>query len=56
MKKTYRVLCLSNRKKNYLGVIDKDGNATVDVKGLTGKKETYSTFNKKIFSVILKTL
>jgi DNA polymerase I len=34
--KEYRYVCLSGRKKNYLGVL-KDG--TVDVKGLTGKKK-----------------
>lgn len=34
--KSYRYVCLSTRKKNYLGVLD-DG--TVDVKGLTGKKK-----------------
>jgi DNA polymerase I len=50
--KTYRVLCLSNRKKNYLGVIDKDGNATVDVKGLTGKKKHIPPLIKNIFSDI----
>ena len=34
--KEYRYACLSERKKNYFGVL-KDG--TVDVKGLTGKKK-----------------
>jgi DNA polymerase I len=34
--KDYRYVCLSDRKKNYFGVL-KDG--TVDVKGLTGKKK-----------------
>lgn len=34
--KSYRYICLSTRKKNYLGVFE-DGR--VDVKGLTGKKK-----------------
>jgi DNA polymerase I len=34
--KDYRYVCLSDRKKNYFGVL-RDG--TVDVKGLTGKKK-----------------
>ena len=56
--KSYRYVCLSTRKKNYLGVLE-DG--TVDVKGLTGKKkhtpkmfkdtfETTKTLLSKVFT------
>lgn len=41
LEKTYRFVCLSGRKKNYVGVITgKDGEEDeVDVKGMTGKKK-----------------
>ncbi|MCH8973302.1 MAG: DNA mismatch repair protein MutH, partial [Thaumarchaeota archaeon] len=44
--KEYRYVVLSNRKKNYLGVM-KDGK--VDVKGLTGKKSHTPPFIKILF-------
>jgi DNA polymerase, archaea type len=45
--KTYRYAVFSNRKKNYLGVLE-DG--TVDVKGLTGKKKHIPIFIKDAFN------
>jgi DNA polymerase I len=44
--KFYRYVALSQRKKNYLGVLD-DG--TVDVKGLTGKKSHTPPFIRNAF-------
>lgn len=44
--KSYRYICLSERKKNYLGVLE-DG--TVDVKGLTGKKKHTPPIIKNTF-------
>ena len=44
--KSYRYICLSERKKNYLGVLT-DG--TVDVKGLTGKKKHTPSIIKNTF-------
>jgi len=46
VEKEYRYVVLSNRKKNYLGVM-KDGK--VDVKGLTGKKSHTPPFIKTLF-------
>ncbi|MFQ6025045.1 MAG: DNA-directed DNA polymerase I [Nitrosopumilaceae archaeon] len=51
--KEYRYVVLSNRKKNYVGVL-KDGK--VDVKGLTGKKSHTPPFVKTLFYEILDTL
>jgi len=51
--KEYRYVVLSNRKKNYLGVL-KDGK--VDVKGLTGKKSHTPAFIKNLFYEILEIL
>ena len=45
--KTYRYAVFSNRKKNYLGVLE-DG--SVDVKGLTGKKKHIPIFIKNAFN------
>ena len=45
--KVYRYAVFSNRKKNYLGVLE-DG--TVDVKGLTGKKKHSPIFIKNAFN------
>jgi len=44
--KSYRYVCLSERKKNYLGVLE-DG--FVDVKGLTGKKKHTPPIIKNTF-------
>jgi DNA polymerase I len=44
--KTYRYVAFSQRKKNYLGVLE-DGK--VDIKGLTGKKSHTPIFIKKTF-------
>ena len=44
--KSYRYVCLSERKKNYLGVLE-DG--FVDVKGLTGKKKHTPPIIKNAF-------
>lgn len=51
--KHYRYICLSDRKKNYLGVLE-DG--TVDVKGLTGKKKHTPKIFKDVFNEIKKLL
>lgn len=51
--KSYRYICLSNRKKNYLGVLE-DG--TVDVKGLTGKKKHTPKIFKDTFEETKKLL
>jgi len=51
--KEYRYVCLSARKKNYLGVL-KDG--TVDVKGLTGKKKHTPQIIKNPFEETKKLL
>jgi len=45
--KSYRYVCLSERKKNYLGVLE-DG--FVDVKGLTGKKKHTPPIIKNAFN------
>lgn len=50
--KSYRYVCLSERKKNYLGVLE---SGEVDVKGLTGKKKHTPMIIKRNFDVI-KTL
>jgi len=49
----YRYVCLSGRKKNYLGV-KKDGE--VDVKGLTGKKKHTPKIIKDVFNETKKIL
>lgn len=51
--KDYRYVCLSDRKKNYFGVL-KDG--TVDVKGLTGKKKQTPQIIKTPFEETKKIL
>ncbi len=49
----YRYVCLSERKKNYLGVF-KDG--SVNIKGLTGKKRNTPQFAQKAFLQMVETL
>lgn len=51
--KEYRFVCLSSRKKNYLGVTP-DG--TVDVKGMTGKKKHVPNVIRGAFSWVQKDL
>lgn len=51
--KSYRYICLSDRKKNYLGVLE-DG--TVDVKGMTGKKKHTPKIFKDPFETTKKLL
>jgi len=51
--KTYRYVCLSDRKKNYFGVLE-DGE--VDVKGLTGKKKHTPKIIKNVFNETKKVL
>jgi len=51
--KEYRYLCLSSRKKNYLGVTPK---GTVDVKGMTGKKKHVPIIIRDSFVVTKKYL
>jgi DNA polymerase I len=51
--KVYRYVAMSQRKKNYFGVLE-DG--TVDLKGLTGKKSQTPEFIKKSFYDILDIL
>ncbi|KAG2476873.1 MAG: DNA polymerase (modular protein) [Nitrosopumilales archaeon] len=53
VEKEYRYVVLSNRKKNYLGVM-KDGK--VDVKGLTGKKSHTPPFIKTLFYELIDIL
>jgi DNA polymerase I len=49
----YRYICLSERKKNYLGVF-KDG--SVNIKGLTGKKRNTPQFAQQAFLKMVETL
>ena len=51
--KVYRYVVLSERKKNYLGVLS-DG--TVDVKGLLGKKKHVPRFVREAFSRVVEEL
>lgn len=51
--KVYRYVAMSQRKKNYFGVLQ-DG--TVDIKGLTGKKSQTPQFIKNSFEEILTVL
>jgi DNA polymerase elongation subunit (family B) len=51
--KVYRYVAMSQRKKNYFGVLQ-DG--TVDIKGLTGKKSQTPEFIKNSFNEILTIL
>ncbi len=51
--KVYRYAVLSNRKKNYLGVLE-DG--SVDVKGMTGKKKHIPLFIKDAFDLMKQRL
>jgi DNA polymerase elongation subunit (family B) len=51
--KVYRYVAMSQRKKNYFGVLE-DG--TVDIKGLTGKKSQTPQFIKDSFGYMLDVL
>jgi DNA polymerase I len=51
--KIYRYVVLSQRKKNYFGVLS-DG--TLDVKGLVGKKSSTPEYIKRVFYSILEEL
>ncbi len=51
--KVYRYVAMSERKKNYFGVLE-DG--TVDIKGLTGKKSQTPQFIKDSFQYMLDVL
>lgn len=51
--KEYRYVCLSSRKKNYLGV-KPDG--SVDIKGMTGKKKHVPIIIKDAFDIAMKYL
>jgi DNA polymerase I len=51
--KNYRYVCLSDRKKNYLGVFE---NGDVDVKGLTAKKKHTPKIFKLVFGETKKLL
>ncbi|MDA4129330.1 MAG: hypothetical protein OK457_01030 [Thaumarchaeota archaeon] len=51
--KVYRYVAMSQRKKNYFGVLE-DG--TVDIKGLTGKKSQTPQFIKDSFNYTLEVL
>ena len=51
--KVYRYVAMSQRKKNYFGVLE-DG--TVDIKGLTGKKSQTPQFIKDSFEITLEIL
>ncbi len=53
LEKTYRYVAFSERKKNYLGVLE-DG--SVDVKGLTGKKSHTPEFIRNTFFSIIDIL
>jgi len=49
--KHYRYVCLSSRKKNYMGITD---SGDIDVKGLTGKKKHTPPIIKDAFKVAKK--
>lgn len=49
--KSYRYVCLSSRKKNYMGVTPE---GEVDVKGMTGKKKHIPWIIKEAFNVTKK--
>ena len=51
--KVYRYVAFSQRKKNYLGVLE-DG--SVDIKGLTGKKSHVPPFIKREFLKVIEAL
>ncbi len=52
--KTYQFLALSDRKKNYVGIL-KD-TKKIDLKGVTAKKKHTPEFIKKIFNEVLELL
>lgn len=49
--KVYRIVAMSGRKKNYVG-IQRDG--SIDIKGLVGKKRNTPDFAKEAFNEVLK--
>ncbi|WP_306464050.1 DNA-directed DNA polymerase I [Thermocladium modestius] len=49
--KTYRIIAMSSRKKNYAGILS-DG--SLDIKGLLGKKRNTPDFAKMAFNDVLK--
>ncbi len=49
--KVYKLVALSSRKKNYIGVLQ-DG--TVDIKGMVGKKRNTPDIAKEVFNEVLK--
>jgi DNA polymerase I len=49
--KTYRLLAMSGRKKNYVGILP-DG--SLDVKGMVGKRRNTPDFVKDAFNEVLK--
>src|SRR5207302_3145810 len=51
--KNYRYVALSERKKNYLGVLPDN---RVDIKGLTGKKRHTPEFIKATFNQLIEIL
>ena len=51
--KTFRYVCLSSRKKNYIGVTP---SGDVDIKGMTGKKKHVPSIIKGAFDVTMKYL
>jgi DNA polymerase, archaea type len=51
--KVYRYVAMSERKKNYFGVLEE---GTVDIKGLTGKKSQTPQFIKDSFQYMLDVL
>ncbi len=49
--KTYRLVAMSGRKKNYIGILP-DG--SLDIKGMVGKKRNTPDFVKEAFADVLK--
>ncbi|MGC8596365.1 MAG: DNA-directed DNA polymerase I [Thermocladium sp.] len=49
--KSYKIIAMSNRKKNYAGILS-DG--SLDIKGLLGKKRNTPDFAKMAFNDVLK--
>jgi DNA polymerase I len=47
--KIYKFVALSNRKKNYIGLLD---NGNLDIKGLMGKKSNTPTFIQEAFNKV----
>jgi len=49
--KVYKLLAMSGRKKNYIGILP-DG--SLDIKGMVGKKRSTPDFVKEVFAEVLK--